>query len=84
MSGRPNDARSLLKVPGMKVFAKRIVNETTDLAEIYGAKYSDEYPMPALQRRRYVVGPRLSVIGRTVHPNAAQFGIASSVDRVQP
>jgi putative SOS response-associated peptidase YedK len=49
MSGPPNSVRSLLKVPGMKIYVKRIVNETTDLADIYGAGYSDDYPMQAQQ-----------------------------------
>jgi putative SOS response-associated peptidase YedK len=46
MSGRPNEARSLLKIPGMKVYVKRIFNEDTDLADIYGPGYSDDYPYP--------------------------------------
>lgn len=49
MSGRPAAARSLLKVPGMKVLVKRIARADADYADIYGSGFSDEAPAHALR-----------------------------------
>lgn len=46
LRSRPNDARRLLKIPGMKVHAHRISSPDADIDAVLGAGYSREWDGP--------------------------------------